>query len=211
MEWMNLVDGPSAVIVLGGTLVATVLRSGPADCALALAKLSQLGRRHFDAAGTRAELAIQIQEIHPHHMGDAEFDEASEALIANRSVAALVERHETHKQRRLQDSDSAAHTLAQAAELAPVFGLAGTLISLSQLPTENLARGAFTGAIGMAVVTTLYGLFAANLLLAPLARAIERAAQSEEAERQQVIDWLTTQVAAACPPRRAAAPARAAA
>jgi chemotaxis protein MotA len=219
MEWMNLVDGPSAVIVLGGTLVATVLRSGPADCALALAKLSQLGRRHFDAAGTRAELAIQIQEIrrdgiyrvHPHHMGDAEFDEASEALIANRSVAALVERHETHKQRRLQDSDRAAHTLAQAAELAPVFGLAGTLISLSQLPTENLARGAFTGAIGMAVVTTLYGLFAANLLLAPLARAIERAAQSEEAERQQVIDWLTTQVAAACPPRRAAAPARAAA
>jgi chemotaxis protein MotA len=212
MEWMNLVDGPSAAIVLGGTLVATVLRSGPADCALACAKLAQLGRRHFDAAKVRAELALQIQEIrkdgiyraHPHHMGDAEFDEASDALIGSRSVAALVERHEAHKQRRLADSARAAHTLAQAAELAPVFGLAGTLISLSQLPTDNLVRGAFTGAIGMAVVTTLYGLLAANLVLAPLARAIDRAAEAEEAERQQVIDWLAAQVAEACPPRRAA-------
>lgn len=219
MEWMNLVDGPSAGIVLGGTLVATVLRAGPADCGMALAKLAQLGRSHFDAAKVRAELAIQIQEIrkngiyraHPHHMGDAEFDEASDALIGSRSVAALVERHEAHKQRRLSDSARAAHTLAQAAELAPVFGLAGTLISLSQLPAENLANGAFTGAIAMAVITTLYGLLAANLVLAPLARAIERAAQDEETERQAVIDWLAAQVADACPPRRASAPARAAA
>ncbi len=219
MEWMNLVDGPSAAIVLGGTLLATGLRSGPADCALALAKLGQLGRSHFAAAKVRAELAVQIQEIrrdgiyraHPHHMGDPEFDEANDALISSRSVAALVERHEAHKRRRLEGSARAAHTLAQAAELAPVFGLAGTLVSLSQLPTANLAGGAFTGAIGMAVVTTLYGLLAANLVLAPLARAIERAAQAEEAERQQVIDWLTAQVAQDCPPRRAAAQPRAAA
>ena len=60
MDWMNLVDGPSAAIVLGGTLVATVLRSGFADCALALAKLAQLGRNHFDAAKVRAELAPQV-------------------------------------------------------------------------------------------------------------------------------------------------------
>jgi chemotaxis protein MotA len=219
MEWMNLVDGPSAAIVLGGTLVATVLRSGPADCVQALVKLAQLGRSHFDAAKVRAELAVQVQEIrkdgilraHPHRMGDTEFDEASDALIASRSVAALVARHETHKQRRLADSARAAHTLAQAAELAPVFGLAGTLISLSQLPTENLANGAFTGAIGMAVITTLYGLLAANLVLAPLARAIERAAQGEEAERQQVIDWLAAQVAATCSPRRAGTAVREAA
>jgi chemotaxis protein MotA len=219
MDWMNLVDGPSAGIVLGGTLVATVLRSGPADCRLALIKLGQLGRSHFDAARTRAELAVQVQEIRkdgiyraiPHRMGDPEFDEASDALIASRSAAALIDRHEAHKRRRLADSARAAHTLAQAAELAPVFGLAGTLISLSQLPAENLASGSFTGAIAMAVVTTLYGLLAANLVLAPLARAVERAAQAEEAERQAVIDWLAAQVAQDCPPRRAALHSREAA
>lgn len=210
MEWMNLVDGSSAAIVLGGTLVATVLRSGWSDCALAVAKVAQLGRSQFDTAAVRSELALQIQEIrkngiyraHPHQVGDPEFDEASDALVASRSVTALVAQHEAHRRGRLADSASAAHTLAQAAELAPVFGLAGTLISLSQLPNDNLADGAFAGAIGMAVLTTLYGLFAANLLLAPLARAIERAARREEDERQAVIDWLAAQVADACPPRR---------
>ena len=33
-------------------------------------------------------------------------------------------------------------TFAQAAELAPVFGLAGTLVSLSQLPAGGIGQGA---------------------------------------------------------------------
>ena len=54
----------------------------------------------------------------------------------------------------------------------------------------------------MAVVTTLYGLLCANLLLAPLARMVERAALAEEGARQQVIDWLAAQVADAIPQPR---------
>ena len=53
-------------------------------------------------------------------------------------------------------------------------------------------------------LATLYGLVLANLLFAPLAKIVERAAQAEEAERQAVIDWLAAQLAEAMPPRRAA-------
>lgn len=216
MDLAMLIDGPAALIVGGGTLLATVLRSGLADCRITLRKLAGLGRRGFDYDHTRAELALQIQEIRqdgliravPHHSGDAEFDEATDALIERRSVSALLEAHEAHRSRRLAESERAVRTLAQAAELAPVFGLAGTLISLSQLPAEGIARGAFAGAIGMAVTTTLYGLLAANLLLAPLARMIERKAQAEEVERQQVTDWLAAEVAPACAQRRARAHGR---
>lgn len=217
MNLMNLIDGPSALIVLGGTLVATVLRAGKADCGVTLAKLAQLHGDRFDAKAARAELGRQIQEIqkdglyraHPHHFGDAEFDEAAEALIHQRSIPALLAAHEAHKARRLGEADRAVRTLAQAAELAPVFGLAGTLVSLSQLPAEGIARGAFTGAISMAVITTLYGLLLANLLLAPLARMVERRAQSEETERQAMIDWLTSQIARDMPGgRTGAAPVR---
>ena len=52
---------------------------------------------------------------------------------------------------------------------------------------------------GLAVVTTLYGILAANLVLAPLARWVERAAEREERERQVVIDWLSEQVGGALP------------
>ena len=210
MNWMTLIDGPSAAIVFGGTLAATALRCGFGDCRATVHALGFLRNEGFDPGRVRAELAIQIQEIHrdgllrahPHSYGDREFDEATEALLARRSIPALLERHEAHKARRLGLSERAVRTLAQAAELAPVFGLAGTLISLSQLPAEGIARGAFTGAISMAVVTTLYGLLAANLLLAPLARVIERAAQAEEVKRQEVLDWLTTQIAGDMPQSR---------
>lgn len=213
MNLATLIDGPSALIVFGGTTLATVLRCGLADCRVTLTKLAQLGQNHFDAAATRAELAVQVQGIRqdgllravPTRLGDREFEDATDALIGTRSVEALLERHEVHRAGRMAQAERAVRTLAQAAELAPVFGLAGTLVSLSQLPADGLARGAFTGAIAMAVVTTLYGLLCANLLLAPLARMVERAALAEEAARQEVIDWLAGQVAGAVPPRRAAA------
>ncbi|MFM5948295.1 MAG: MotA/TolQ/ExbB proton channel family protein [Novosphingobium sp.] len=210
MNLISLVDGPSAAIVFGGTLIATVLRAGLGDCRQTVVKLAQLGGRRFDADAARAELAQQVQEIRkdgllravPHRYNDSEFDEATEALIGGRSVEALLTAHERHKARRLGESTRAVRTLAQAAELAPVFGLAGTLVSLSQLPRDGLAHGAVGGAISMAVLTTLYGLLAANLLLAPLARMVERKALAEERARQSLIDWLADQLSDACPPRR---------
>lgn len=212
MNLMNLIDGPSALIVLGGTVLATVLRCGWRDCHTTLRKLTQLGQRRFDVDGTRAEVALQVQEIRQdgflraplHHFDDAEFDEATGTMIERRSVAGLLDRHAQFRAGRLAQSERAVRTLAQAAELAPVFGLAGTLVSLSQLPVAGLARGALSGTISMAVVTTLYGLLAANLLLAPLARIIERAAQAEESARQEIIDWLASQLADVGPQVRAA-------
>lgn len=90
-------------------------------------------------------------------------------------------------------------TLAQAAELAPAFGLVGTLVSLSQLPSGGLEQGQLMGAISMAVLTTLYGLLTANLVFAPLSRMVARAAEQEERDRQEVLDWLAEQVAPAIP------------
>lgn len=209
MDWISLFDGPSAGIVVGGTLAATVLRSGLGDCRFTLARLGQLGARRFDADAARSELAQQVQEIQrdgllravPHRFNDSEFDEATEALIGHRSIGALLDAHERHKARRLRESTRAVRTLAQAAELAPVFGLAGTLISLSQLPKDGLAHGAIGAAISMAVLTTLYGLLLANLILAPLARMIERKAFAEERDRQTLIDWLALQLQDSCSPR----------
>ena len=210
MNFAALLDPASAAIVIGGTGLATLLRCGWGNCRIASMALAQAPRRHFDAEGTKAELAVQLREIQqdgllraqPHRFGDSEFDEATDALIGNRSVSALIAAHERHKARRVEASGCAASTLAQASELAPVFGLAGTLVSLSQLPVDGIARGAFAGAIGMAVLTTLYGLLLANLVLAPLARVVERAAAAEERERQTIVDWLAGHLSAAIPERK---------
>ena len=205
-----LIDGPSGLIVLGGTCLATVLRCGLVDARASLATLARLTGPRFRAAKLRAELAVQVQKIRqdgvlraePHHTGDEEFDEATDALIGQRSLAALHAAHLAHKRRRMRQSQRAVRTFTQAADLSPVFGLAGTLVSLSQLPTGP--GGDFTGAISMAVLTTLYGLLLGNMVFAPLARMVSRRAGEEERERQRLIDWLDAQVAGVMPPPSAA-------
>ncbi|PLK27973.1 MotA/TolQ/ExbB proton channel family protein [Novosphingobium sp. TH158] len=207
MTFESLIDGPSALIVIGGTVLATVLRSGWRECAVAAREIAHLWGTPFVPGEARAELARQVQDIRQdgllrathHHTGDPELDDATDALFHKRSIAALVAAHEKHKARRLAMSNTAVRLFAQAAELAPVFGMVGTLVSLNHLPQE-LANGDYSGAIGMAVLTTLYGLLAANLIFAPIARLIERAANKEEAQRQEVVEWLTAQLADAGTP-----------
>ena len=207
MNVAYLFDAPSAAIVIGGTMLATVLRCGLADCKLALKALGRLGRGRFDSGKIQSELAIQVREIqkdgllraHPHVFGDPEFDDATGALIQTRSISGLLEKHSSYRERRLAGAATASQTFAQAAELAPLFGLAGTLIALSQLPANDISGGTYASAISTAVLTTLYGLLTANLILAPLSRSIDRASAIEEAEREKLVDWLTRQVAQEVP------------
>ena len=205
MDLTSLVDVRALALVCGGTLLATLLRSGLGECRITVRVLARLWRRRFDANMIRSELARQVREIqqdglvraNPHQFGDSEFDEATGAMIEARSVDAMLAMHEHHRARRTGAAGAASRTLAQSAELAPVFGLAGTLVSLSQLPSSGLAAGQFAGAISLAVLTTLYGLLLANLLLAPLSRAVERAIAREEEEREKLFDWLSAQIAPA--------------
>jgi chemotaxis protein MotA len=204
MQLDNLFDPASALIVVGGTALATLLRCGFADTGAALGALFGLFGKRFSSVRARAELAAHVREMQadgvirarPHRFGDAEFDEATDGLIGSRSIGALQLAHAAHKRRRARHSRRAVRTFNQAADLSPVFGLAGTLVSLSQLPG---ASGDFTRAISMAVLTTLYGLLLGNIVFAPIARIVARAAAHEESERQKVLDWLEDQVAGALP------------
>jgi chemotaxis protein MotA len=206
MNSIPLLDLPSLALVLIGTVLATLLRCGWVDARLALHALAQLFTARFDAVHARAELAIQIQEIEedglvraePHHFGDGEFDEMTDALLLTRSIQALHESHEDHRARRIEASRRAVVVLVCAAELAPVFGLVGTLVALGRLSSTVASSGDFAGAIGMAVATTLYGLVAANFLFAPLAAMISRRADAEDRAREGLIAWLSAALEASC-------------
>jgi chemotaxis protein MotA len=202
MNIATLLEPVSAALVVGGTLIATVLRSGMDDCRAALRTLGGLRKHRFDGGRAKANLATQIGEIQqdglqradPAPSGDEEFDEIVGRIIATRAEGSFLDLHEHHRERRRMGVNRAIRTFTQAAELAPVFGLAATLISLSQLPANGIGRQAYMGAIGMAVAATLYGLLLANLIFMPIARAIERAAEDEERARKEIVDWLRDQI-----------------
>lgn len=209
MELPPLIDGISATIVLGGTALATILRAGWRELAITRQALGHQLAPRFTAEQAKADLAAQVTAIrrdgvlrvNPRATGDREFDEGTDALIRERSLDPLISRHHAFRRQRMSAANTAVRTLAQAAELGPVFGMVGTLVSLSQLPTGGLDGSGLNGAISMAVTTTLYGLLLANFVLAPLSRMVERRAQAEEQARQEVIDWLTAQLEPAMPQR----------
>lgn len=202
MNWMILMDGPSAAIVLGGTVLGTVMRCGLWRTGVALRGLKGALGRTFDADAARSALAVQVQRIHrdgllraePRGFGDPEFDDITETIIGQRSVAALLDTHRAHAEARRADTEVATATFTQAADLAPVFGLAGTLVALSQLPTDAAPGTMLSSSIPMAVVTTFLGVIAAHLLFAPIARFIERRGEKEAAERQKLVDWLASEL-----------------
>lgn len=203
-------DPVSFGIVIGGTLVATVLRCGLAETRVALARIAALTTKPFDPAQAKAQMAKQVRDIasrgmvraEPVHFGDSEFDQLTDVLISRRSVDQLHGEHEGYKRQRTEAARTAMHVLHQAAELAPVLGLAGTLVALGTMPSDAEAGG-MTGAIAMAVVTTLYGLAAANFLFSPLASAIMRRSAREERDRQAVLDWLASGIDRSVPRPRA--------
>ena len=207
MDFNALIDPWSAAIVVAGTGLATLLRCGLGELRAAVHCIARLPRRRFSYARARAELAGQVKTIRrdgvmrarTEQSADPEIAEATDALIRHRSIDALAQAHERHRGQRQQVRESALDLLGQAGELAPVFGLAGTLVALSQMPAGGLQSGALMEAVATAVLTTLYGLLAAHLTIFPLARLIERRGKAEERERQMLIDWLAGQLAQAMP------------
>lgn len=208
MPTLTLYDPASAALVLGGTLIAALARAGLGNARETVRELGSLLKPRFDFAAARASLASEVETIR--HDGvlrarlvpvaDSELADATAALSRHRSVAALMEQHVQHRARREARRQQALTTLEQAAELGPVFGLVGTLVGLAQLPSGGLENeGSVMAAVSTAILTTLYGLLVAHLLVLPLAGMVERRGRAEEDERERLIGWLAEQVGPACP------------
>lgn len=192
-----MIDLPSLAIVLGGTAIATVLQAGIGNCRTLLRAIGGLFAKPFDAATTKAELARQIVDLErdglvrarPAPIHDSEFGSATSAMIRNRSLDALIAHHEGCRAVRATQANAARGVLMQAAEMAQVMGLAGTLIGLASMSVPQ-GGAAVASAIALAVLTTLYGVVLANFVCLPLAGMIDRRARAEDAAREELYVWL---------------------
>lgn len=199
-----LFDPGALAIVAAGTVLATVARCGWSDFGGAMKSASRLIRRSFQLEANRKALAIAVSAIQRdgHHRADP-------ALPPDRALGLMLEtylRHGTpnalgHVRRAERALDearriSAAQVFVWAGELAPVFGLIGTLYGLTQLaPTDSAnATAVIMGAVSSAVLTSLYGALLAHLVCYPLASAIERRGLTEEQNREALAEWFVAQI-----------------
>ena len=200
MDFSALIDPASAVVVVGGTALATLLRAGLGECRATWATIRHFAAREFDEDALRSDLARMVQDVRidglvrtePYYFRDRASQKAAKAMVDARKIALFHKQMTRFRSRRVADNRRAHATLAMAAENAPAFGLAGTLLSLSQLPADP-GQG-MNAALAGAVLTTLYGVLLAQLVLTPLAEAIRRSGEAEEEARDELMRWTAGQL-----------------
>lgn len=209
-------DPIAFAIVAGGTLLAICLRSHARDLGRAIAALGTLARRRFDAAPILDQIAALgriarghgVMTLNRSVIADPDVAAAIAAIVDGATpgdVATLV----AHRRRaRVERHLAAIEVWSGAAEIAPAMGMIGTLIGLVGMFVTMSDPDAIGAAMAVALLATLYGALLANLVAAPVAARLRRAAKIEAFERARFEAPLIALAERECP--RSAALAHAA-
>lgn len=196
---MQYVDPVAFLIVGGGTVLVTVLRSGVAPF---LQSLRIISRHRVDRlarteqlAHAFGEMALIVRRDGPlaleHHKVDHEFLAQGLARYVDGADEARLQVYLERELSRLDD-----HHLAQVdcwrgwIDHAPAMGLIGTLIGLVGVLGNITDPHAIGPALGLALLTTLYGAMLANLVGVPVLARLQRRLSEDRDYHQQIADGL---------------------
>jgi chemotaxis protein MotA len=187
-------DPLALAIVLGGTVVAVVLRTPLADLGRGLAALRTLGRRRFDVGPLLAQIAALGRIARRHGVialdrsviADPDVAAAVAAIVDSATPEQITTLLEERRLHRFERHRTAAEMWSGAADIAPAMGMIGTLIGLVQMFTAMADPKTIGAAMAIALLTTLYGAVIASLIATPIAARLKRRARHEAQERARL-------------------------
>lgn len=184
------VDPPSLMIVVGGTLAVTTASFSLGDVAVAWGKAAAvLVHRTLDPKGVARQVLLLAEAARraPETLRNLQPELKGEPFL-HRSITLVTEGLPPDVMERMlggevEASGSAnaksAGVLRRASEVAPAMGLIGTLVGLVQMLGSLNDPSAIGPAMALALLTTFYGAVLGNVVLAPLAAKVERAAEDD--------------------------------
>jgi chemotaxis protein MotA len=193
------IDVPSILIVFGGTAFL-VLYSTPMAIFLAhfgamakaflppIKKMDELIERMVELSGIARKdgmMALEGQEVPDKFFQKGlqmlvdGADEAKLVTQLNKEIVSMKKRHEVNQ-----------GAVKAWVDLAPAMGMIGTLIGLVLMLGNMADPKAIGPAMAVALLTTLYGAFIANVLFAPLLTKLEGYTEYETVYREMVVTGL---------------------
>ncbi len=185
-DGLTFINLPGLVLVLGGTLVASIIGHGVDPVQGLLRRIPHILRQPVEVGFADRRAFVRVAQAHrrgdlrgaERALGELEdpFLEAGARLALDPQqgpeLARLLQwRIRDQKERDQRD----VRILGTMASFAPAFGMLGTLFGLISL-LQGLGHsglGEMGVAMGFALLSTLYGLVAANLLFKPVAIKLE--------------------------------------
>lgn len=195
------VNVPSLMIVIGGTIAATMIRFsmkesfnaiGMSFCVLKvdnqikdLNELVDITEDLLRISRQKGALAMEGYEI------NHEFYQAGIRMLVDGYSPELVKQTLKEKNRLLVDkAETSAGVFRAIGEAAPAFGMMGTLVGLIQMLTNLSDPTSIGPAMAVAMLTTLYGAMIANLFALPTADKIESWVQGESYRQMMIIEAI---------------------
>ncbi|MDP6346642.1 MAG: MotA/TolQ/ExbB proton channel family protein [Alphaproteobacteria bacterium] len=188
---MAFVDGPSILIVIGGTFAITTVSfslgevikgqglmlkavfnkaSDPAAAALQVLELADLARKN-GVLGMQESLK---------NLDDSPFLQKGLSMVVDGTPGDDVEKVMRQEIRGMAARhENGVGILQRAATVAPAMGLIGTLVGLVQMLGNLDDPDAIGPSMAVALLTTLYGAMLANMVFSPMAGKLERNSKEE--------------------------------
>jgi chemotaxis protein MotA len=178
-DFATFVNVPGILVVLGGTIAATLIKFSIADCLYAL-KLG-VKQAFVDESTNPNDLVEQIKDMANKARKDgllALEDENFTNHFLQKGVQLCVDGQQPELVEKVlgaeMDNSMArmqlgAQIFSGIGEAAPAFGMIGTLVGLVQMLANMSDPSAIGPAMAVALLTTLYGALIANLFAIPIA------------------------------------------
>ena len=197
---IGVLNLPSLAIIIGGLLTVELISFPPKQVFDALARIRYFfSHSTFDDSNLKQDIASIIswqKEIRKNKLTSAntlskELGDSFEAymftLIAtNYSVEEVQELGEAKIASNYQKNKRHSRVFASLANVSPAFGMFGTLLGLI-IMLQNFQETTQLGmGLGVALMTTLYGLGLSQLFWLPLEKKITNSAL-QNAEREQLV------------------------
>lgn len=197
----SLLQGPSALIVFGGTLGAILVSYSPTEVFRAIGSAVAAFRSSEDDLDTLAATIVALS-IRAHRRGlpalESDVDQITDPMLRNGlglvidgSSPELLKQVMTLDARaQEEEEDLPARVLEAAAGYAPTMGILGAVLGLMRVMEHLGTPASLGGGIALAFVATVYGVGLANLVLLPLAGRLRERSMLRSRRRELIIEGL---------------------
>lgn len=197
----SLLDGPSALVVVGGTLGAVLISYSPHEIVRAARTSIEAFRAPDDEIDAAAATVVTLS-IRAHRRGIAALEPDIDAvadpmlrsgleLVVDGAPPELLNQVLT-LQCRTQEADEEvpARIVESAAGYAPTMGILGAVLGLMRVMEHIGSPGTLGSGIALAFVATVYGVGLANLVLLPVAGRLRERALLRARRRELILQGL---------------------
>jgi len=199
-DFSTFVNVPGMLVVFGGTIAATLIKFSLSDCLYALTV--GMKQAFVNQSSNPQELIEQIKSMANKARKDgllALEDEDFTNIFLQKGVQLCVDGQQpdvvkkilsAEMENSIQRMQLGSRIYSGIGDAAPAFGMIGTLVGLVQMLANMSDPSSIGPSMAVALLTTLYGAFIANLIAIPISEKLQLIYHYERKTKLLIIEGV---------------------